>query len=422
MRLYRAARAPLRGILFVLLLLAAGPLRAQGAVPGAEPEPGTELAVYLVTMGPGELVWERFGHNALWVHDPDAHTDIAYNYGMFDFGQPGFVRRFLMGRMTYWMEGFDANLMVAAYVQADRSVWAQELNLTPAERMALRDFLVWNARPENRYYRYDYYRDNCSTRLRDAIDRALGGALARASRPQLTGTTYRSHTNRLTAGALAAYTGINLALGQPGDRELSAWEEMFVPMRLRDHLRTTRIARADGTVVPLVRSEQHVFAARRPAPPDAPPDYLAGFAAAGILLGALLAWLGSRAGRGTRSVAFAAAGSAWGLLVGVLGTIIAGLWALTDHTFTYANENVLQANPLSLLLAAALLAALARPYARRWSLWLAAAVAALAALGALLQMLPGLDQGNGEIVALLLPAHVGLAYGAWRWHSRSPRP
>ena len=130
-----------------------------------------------MTMGPGAEVWERFGHNAIWIHDPTAEPDTAYNYGLFDFRQENFLLRFARGEMWYWMAGFPAEAYVQTYVEDNRSVWLQELNLPPAARLELRRFLRWNERPANRFYHYDYYNDNCSTRVRDAIDRVIGGAI-----------------------------------------------------------------------------------------------------------------------------------------------------------------------------------------------------------------------------------------------------
>ena len=148
-------------------------------VPADSAQP--ELSVTVITFSPGEEVWERFGHNALWIHDARAGTDIAWNWGLFDFAQPDFLQRFLSGDTKYWMAGEDAYRMIAAYREIGRTITLQHLDLTQAQAAALRDFVQWNASDENKYYRYDYFRDNCSTRLRDAIDRALGGALRRAT-------------------------------------------------------------------------------------------------------------------------------------------------------------------------------------------------------------------------------------------------
>jgi hypothetical protein len=155
-------------------------------------------------MGVGEQVWEQFGHNAIWIRDmsrpPSAGggTDSVYHWGLFDFSQPNFIPRFLKGEMLYSMGGFTLASTMSDYHRLDRSVWAQELDLTPAQKLALRNYIQWNEQPENRGYFYNYYHDNCSTRVRDALDRALGGVLRSAMATRMTGTTYRSHTRRLT--------------------------------------------------------------------------------------------------------------------------------------------------------------------------------------------------------------------------------
>src|SRR6185436_13266661 len=199
--------------------------------------PGSELAVTLITFGVGEQVWERFGHNALWLHDAVTGRDVAYNWGLFDFEQPGFFRRFLTGDTKYWMAGEDAYAMVQAYHAIGRPITLQKLNLTPAQALALRDFVERNALEENKYYRYDYFRDNCSTRLRDALDRALGGALKAATDTIITPFTYRRESVRLTDGDRPIQTGIDIALGRPADAPLTMWESFFIPMRLRDAVR-----------------------------------------------------------------------------------------------------------------------------------------------------------------------------------------
>ncbi|HKP77040.1 MAG TPA: DUF4105 domain-containing protein, partial [Longimicrobiaceae bacterium] len=239
------------------LLAAAGPARAQ---PLAAPsQADTAVRIYLLTMGPGDEVWEKFGHNAIWVHDPERGSDPAYNYGMFDFRQENFILNFARGRMLYWMEGFDAFVTLDHYRLLNRSVWAQELNLTPQQARRVRDYLEWNSQPENRFYRYDYYRDNCSTRVRDVLDRVLGGQLKAATANVSSGVTYRWHTRRLVAEGAASvpmYTVLEGGLGPAADRPISKWDEMFLPMRLRDEVHALRIRDASGNLVPLVVREQ----------------------------------------------------------------------------------------------------------------------------------------------------------------------
>ncbi len=381
-------------------------------LPAAAPrvEPGSELTVYLMTFGPGREVWERFGHNAIWIHDSIGGTDQAYNYGLFDFRQEHFILRFVRGQMWYWMAGFPAQSYVRQYQRDNRSVWIQELEIPPAARGELQRFLQWNERPENKFYHYDYYRDNCSTRVRDALDRVLGGAIRRQTEAVPSGTTFRFHTQRLTANDPFIFTGLLLALGERVDRPISAWEEMFLPLAMRQHLRRIRVAGPGGTSVPLVRSERTIFESIAPAPADAPPDWLAAYLAIGGIIGASAYSAGSRA-RESRSAraAFLGVAGGWSLVAGLAGVILAGLWWFTDHTMAACNENLLQMNPVSLALLPLLPGAIRGRGDPRWRSRLSIGIALLAASGFAIQALPWFQQVNGPVIALALPAHLGIA-------------
>jgi hypothetical protein len=408
----------MRAVALALALPWAVPVGAQITAPPApplEPEPGSELVVYLMTMGEGDLVYERFGHNAIWIHDPVTGTDHTYNWGLFDFDQPGFVRRFIQGRMWYWMDAFDAHRTAEAYIRMNRSVWVQELNLTPRQRRDLAEFLEWHRLPDNRFYRYDYYHDNCSTRVRDALDRVLGGQIAQQTMDAPAGATFRSHTRRVTVIEPITYTGLMIGLGPAVDRQISVWDEMFLPLSMRESIRHLTVVDDQGRQLPLVRSERTLFTADRPALPDSPPRWWPAYLILGLVLAAAILALGhfsarSRAARG----ALAGLAATWALVAGVLGLVLAGLWGFTDHAAAYANENLFHFNPLALPLVALFPMLLYRP--RRfqpWAVGLAIAVAGLSVLGLLLKALPWFSQVNGELIALALPVHLALAAVAW---------
>jgi len=399
--------------------LAAQATRPQPAITRSPGQPtaeeGSNLTVSVLTFGEGDDVWEKFGHDAIWIHDASNHTDITYNWGMFSFDEPQFIRRFLTGNTHYWMAGIDLDSIMQEYRMRNRTVLAQELNLTPAQRLQLERFLEWNALPENRFYRYDYFRDNCSTRLRDALDRVLDGQIRRATDSIRTATTYRWHTARLTAGNIPLYTGIMLALGHRADRPLSAWEEMFLPVPMSERLRTIRIA-GPATQIPLVRSETRLFTANRPPEPSSPPNYLPLFVAAGLILGGLLVYL-VRAGEGGSRMATFFAGSIaalWALLSGFLGLAVVGAWLLTQHVFMGRNENLLQFNPLSFAIAFMVPIALVAGRLTRGVTRLATFIALLSVLGFVMQGLPGWNQPNGVIIALALPLNLATAWAVYR--------
>ena len=378
--------------------------------------PDSELTVYLMTMGPGKQVWERFGHNAIWIHDPVRGTDQTYNYGLFDFRQQNFLLRFVQGRMWYWMQGFSAQSYVESYRRANRSVWVQELEIPPQARRELQRFLEWNEQPENRFYHYDYYRDNCSTRVRDALDRALSGQIREGTARAATGRTYRFHTQRLTSNDPPVYTGLLLALGHPVDRPISKWEEMFLPLALRTHIRNLQVTGPNGGKIPLVRSERTLFQSTEPEPPADPPFWVPSYLLGGLVIGGSAFGLGVTAGQQRMSrTGFLVVTWIWLLLTGVAGMVLAGLWGLTDHTAAYHNENLLQMNLLALpLLWLVTRLILGSARAAKPAAVLAAGVAAISLIGLLLKPFPQFYQVNGAIIALALPAHAGIAAGVWR--------
>ena len=341
---------------------------------------------------------------------------MTYNWGMFDFNQPHFVWRFVTGDTRYWMEPIDYNSMVTYYKQHNRSILAQELNLTPAQRLKLQQFVQWNALPQNKFYRYDYYRDNCSTRLRDAIDHALSGQLQTSTVSRMTSGTYRWHTQRLMTGDIPLYTGVTLALGHPADKPLSMWEEMFLPVRMANDLRTVSIADSTGTQIPLIRSEMAMFTAGRPPEPAAPPFYLPLFVAVGIIFAAVLVLLVRSAEGGSRLAMFAATALAtlWSLIAGLAGLALVFAWLFTKHYFMGRNENLMHFDPLSIVLVVLIPLSI---YGRRGvsrAIKFAGFIALLCLFGFVAQGIPFFDQKNGEIIALALPINLAVWWTVFR--------
>jgi hypothetical protein len=389
---------------------------ASRPAPAAAPEAGSNLTVYVLTFGWGEVSWERFGHNAIWINDRARGTDITYNWGMFDFNQPRFVWRFVTGDTRYWMEAFDLNTMISVYKRENRSILAQELNLSPAQRLKLQQFVEWNALPQNKFYRYDYYRDNCSTRLRDAIDHALGGQLQTATVSRKTDGTYRSHTQRLMTGDLPLYTGVTFALGQPADKPLSMWEEMFLPVRMANDLRTVTVADTADNQIPLVKSERAIYTAGRAPEPASPPKYFWLFVVAGILYAVILVLLVRSAESGSRIALFGATALSviWSLIAGLAGTALLFAWFFTKHYFMGRNENVLHMDPLSLGLVVLIPLSIYFLRASSKAVKLAGWIAAICLLAFIAQGLPLFDEKNGEIIGLALPINLAVWWTVYR--------
>ena len=379
--------------------------------------PGSHLEVFLMTVGPGDVIWERFSHNALVIRDDITGTEIAYNWGIFDFNESDFIPRLLKGRMRYWMASYRPTDMIESYRRANRNVWIQKINLTPSQRLDLQDHLRKIDTEANRYYQYDYYRDNCSTRIRDALDHILSGQIRVAAEVIETENTYRWHTARLLEPVLLAYSGIQFVVGNRGDKPISAWDEMFLPLLLQRYLEEIKVHTSQEEGLPLLGKAVQVVDAQRDPVPDSAPNMLIGFLLVGIILGSCFTFSGWMAGRGRSWAAWllVLTGGGWSFVVGLLGSALMLSWLFTDHFFWGLNENALQANPMSLLLFAMLFLGIIDKN-RVWARRIAITVAVFAIAGLNLQILPGLDQVNGEILALTVPAHLGLALGvlmAW---------
>lgn len=396
-----------------LLLLLAGGAAAQDIPPTPASDTGSRVGVSILTIGRDAEVWELWGHNTIIVANGDPRTSRSYNWGLFDFRQENFILRFARGKMWYSMGARPANRELAYYASRDRSMVLQDLVLSPAQATALQDFLAWNDTDANRHYFYNYYLDNCSTRVRDAIDRVLGGQLERQFDTIPSGHTWRWETRRILGWNVPLYVLVNLALGQPADREMSAWQAMFLPRRLMEYLRTAKVTDASGTPIALVGREEELNRSSHFVDPDAPKPVWIVLLLDGVLAGGLLFWLGGRArvSRGARRW-FTVLGTAWSLVAGCLGLLLLGLWFLTDHWSSANNENALLLTPLSLVLAVLLPLALGgRSGAVRPATRVATAVAALAALALALKVLPGFHQSNIEMIGLILPVHAGLLLG-----------
>jgi hypothetical protein len=356
-------------------LLAVTALRAQNAaqvadVPDLLHVPGRNVTISLLTMGNGEEVWEMFGHTAIRIRDTTTGRDTAFNWGVFDRSQPYFIPHFLKGLMLYQMGGETMDRLLLEYRYFNRTVTSQELDLSDAQKDSLISIIRTNAQPENLQYRYDYFVDNCATRPRDILDRVLGGQL-RVGANQLTPTSYRFHALRLMQSNLPLVTGVDIGLGEPSDRPITKWQEMFLPKQLHDWVATRQIRDETGALRPLVKSEQVLYQSTRPVEADAPPNLAPWLTLIGLALGAFFLWLGFRGPSLAGAVAFAT----WSVICGLLGVLLTVLWVFTDHRFAYANENLLLFNPLWLVLAFLLPNYLRRDRApratRMFTFWLA---------------------------------------------------
>jgi Domain of unknown function (DUF4105) len=370
--------------------------------------------VLLLTMGQGDAVFEKFGHNAIVVWDDAAGMPLVYNWGLFDFEQPNFIGRFLSGDTKYWMAPATMAQTMRQYESLNRTVVAQELQLTPEQKVKLAAALATSALEANKYYRYDYYRDNCSTRARDAIDAVTGGVVRRAMLAQPGQGSYRWHTRRLLGYSAPLYYGIQLVLGVDADTPLNGWQEAFLPQSLHESMKRIELP-ASGTIParPIVGSTDTLFRAARGPEPTTASSHLLLSAVIGIVLAAILLGM-TKLGKFGAAIAI----GGWSLLCAVLGCALLLAWFATQHVFMANNPSVALMNPGWLVGVAAAVAAARGGVSKgvrsalRWLL----IIGVVGAAGAVLLGHPG---SALELAALLLPGHAAVVWAADRWKRAS---
>ena len=355
----------------------------------------------VMTMQPGEIFFERFGHDAIVVMDTQTGQATSYNFGFFDMGEPGFVNRFAHGDMQYYLVALPLQQDLAYYREVGRGVKLQWLDLPPDQAQSLADTLAERAKPENARYRYDYFVSNCSTQVRDALDKAMGGTL----KPQLAGrsrgNTFRSEAVRLVSPVPWMWLGFDIGLGPYADVPMSRWEEAYVPMRLADSLGEAK----NSAGRPLVQTEQVLVEHRvAPEPAERPRTWWP-WLLAGIAIAAAILFLAPR-----RPRLIAALATPFWLVCGLCGAVLVFLWGFTEHHAAWANRNLLLFNPLCLLLLPGAFTLLRGRRSAAWFRWLLVVVAALAVVAWIIHWLPFALQYNQGWIALMLPLHTALAY------------
>ena len=385
----------------LFLLLVAMTSSAQTlANQSSESSNATAPRIGVVTMLPGEVFFERFGHDALVVFDPVSGQATSYNFGFFDPSEPDFISNFIRGKMMYYLVALPLEQDLAQYESVGRGANIQWLDLPHAQALALADALAERAKPENARYRYDYFTANCATMVRDSLDQAMGGALQSQLAGRSRGNSYRSESVRLASPSPWMWLGFDLGLGPNADQPLSRWQEAFVPMRLADSLREAR--NSEGR--PLVQAEQQLLPQRLPAEPKEKQRYWWPWLLVGLAVAA-----GLYAARRKPRLIGAFALPFW-LFCGIAGGLLTFLWGFSEHQAAWANRNLLLLNPLALLLlpgAWSLLRGRQPHGGFRFVLWTLTGIAALALP---LHWLSLQAQFNMQWIVLLLPIHVALAF------------
>ena len=286
----------------------------------------SKAEVILVTVAPGKELHSAFGHTILWINDPTNGIDRAYSYGTFDFSTENFYLKFLMGTLPYTIsvhsmqDEFNFNMQYEK-----RGMIAQKLELDSLQKNAILRDLETNLLPENREYAYKFFYDNCSTRIRDMIEKNAPGKYQWTQNPSLEGNSYRGWMNKYLFPNSWVTLGMNLALGIPSNVKATAFQACYLPDNLAS---ATKLAKG------LSANPVSMF--------DAEPVAEAGFDFMGpyVILGFLTLLVGFLTYK--KAFPFAADVALFGI-IGLLAWFVFFLGTATNH-------EVMAYNPASLML------------------------------------------------------------------------
>lgn len=310
---------------------------------GQTPKLSPNSSISLITVSPGEELYSGFGHSALWVADPQSGIDRVYNYGTFDFRTDGFYIKFLRGILPYQLSVGELQRTLYGAQVEERIAKEQVLNLSPEQKQRVFEFLETNYLPQNREYQYKFFYDNCSSRLRDVLEKTLGDSLV--FKNYLTNEkakfSYRNWIDFYTSETKPwSDFGMNLAIGQPSDELVSYYRAMFLPDNLSDGFGNA-VVKSGGSWHPLVEQSRTLYT---PSPPLVPttPFFTPNLVMWGLLLLVLiLTVLQIRSNNKNLivdKILFA--------IVGLAGWLLTFLWVGTNHGVTTYNWNLLWTIPL----------------------------------------------------------------------------
>lgn len=299
--------------------------------------------ISVITCGPyqGE-VYSAFGHSAFRVYDPTNEIDEAFNYGIFDFNQPNFYLNFARGYLNYKLGVHSYQDFKNHYIDHNRYVHEQVLDLTPAQKQKLFNYLIWNAKPENQSYFYDYFYNNCATKIRDVIATVFEQEVNFDGSYIKTNYSIRDLTDIYLQQQPWGDLGIDIGLGLPMDKKASPYEYMFLPDYIQSGFDHATI-KQNSTSIHLVKKTINVFdSLPQDIKGDFPkPIYIFSFVALFAIVISVIDFRNRKLSNWFDAILFGSAG--------VLGFLLLLLWLATDHKAAANNLNILWALPTHLI-------------------------------------------------------------------------
>lgn len=328
-------------LLFLCLFLVVEVITAQQDILSEQAE------ISVLTIGPGALLNDSFGHNAFRVKDPIKGIDLAFNYGVYDFETPNFYLKFAQGKLNYLIGLNYYEDFFEAYISQNRSIKEQVLNLSQVEKQKLFDYLLNNIKPENRAYLYDFFYDNCATKIKDVTNIALNNSIQFNALKDFKPHTFRelihSNLNRNSWGCF----GIDVALGSVIDKKATPEEHMFLPKYIYKFFEVATIKNSNK---PLVKKSNVLY---EKIDDPIPSQFLTSPLFIFGILGCFMLFITYNDFKKQKQ-------SVWlditlFSLTGIIGILILLLWFATDHKGTHQNYNLLWACALNILVIGQLL-------------------------------------------------------------------
>lgn len=297
---------------------------------------GEPIEASLVVVGPGDAMYEYWGHIGIIIKDDSKESSPFYDFGNFSFYADNFYADFIMGRMIYLGSVTETELFINQTMQENRNLSLYPLNLGIEELQELDATLRWWTLPENREYLYDYFLNNCSTIIRDILNNVTGGTL-RTATESVPDKTYRHYARTGARPSFFNEVLLHFLLGEKQDEAISLWDLMFIPQVVADTVLGFEYLGRDGVIRVLADEEIVLRKSTRPPVPREPRILWPWLLALSFALGLL--W--NLGGGLLRALII--------LLAGIPGLILGFLMLFTNHTAAYNNINILPSMPTVLL-------------------------------------------------------------------------
>lgn len=307
-----------------------------------------QAEISLLTCSPGDELYATFGHSAIRITDKGLAIDWVYNYGTFNFKVKNFYLKFIRGYLNYQLVATKYTAFHKEYTTDNREVWQTTLNLTPEQKQEVFRFLENNRLPENKYYQYDFFFDNCATRIRDMFDTTLTDLLIYPERNYT--PTFRQTLKPYIKNIPWERFGINLLLGLPADQKIDTWSAMYLPDYM-DTIYSNIIIKQETEKQKLEVNRKQIIFKKEPIYQKTFFDYLSPIVVFSILL-VVLCFVSYKEHKNNKIYTWI--DGAIYLIVGFIGLLLLFMWFGTAHQAVVNNLNIIWALPTHFIVAFAL--------------------------------------------------------------------